>query len=131
MLRTTKSSLNVLDLNSNQMIDDECIKSLGEYIKSNKSIKSINMSYTKISDAGIEILAHYLNGNETFKYLYLCGNHNLTEKSIPFLMKIIEISGVEDVRIDYSPIKHSIALIAPSACNAIKYGSKKIEFPTR
>ncbi len=104
MLRTTNSSINCIKLSNNKEINDECMKSLGEYIKTNKSIEIIWLESNNISDAGIEILAPYLDGNMTFNLLYLSENEGITDKSIPLLVKMIESSHVENMHIDYTSI---------------------------
>ena len=74
MLRATNSSIKQIYLYQNKQINDECMRSLGEYIKSNKSIEEIGLYHTNVSDIGIEILAPYINGNTTFKRFYISGN---------------------------------------------------------
>ncbi len=69
MLRTNNSSIKRIYSIDNKQINDKCMKSVGEYIKSNKSVEVIWLGYSKISDAGIEILTPYLDGNTTFKRL--------------------------------------------------------------
>ncbi len=69
MLRITNSSIKVVIMDDNKQINDECMKSLGEYIKYNKSIEEIWLKRNNISDVGIEILTPYLDGNTIFKLL--------------------------------------------------------------
>ncbi len=128
MLRTTNSSIEYINLDSNKKINDECMKSLGEYIKSNKCIEEIRLKNNKISDAGIEILVPYLDGNTTFKEISFNGNRGITDKSIPFLVKIIESLLIEDMRIKYTSMtqKNIIYVYASLACNTFKSGSTKL-----
>ncbi len=79
MLRTTNSSIKEINLSFNKEINDECMKSLGEYIKYNKSIQETRLNNNNISDAGVEILAPYLDGNTTFKGLYFYSNKGITD----------------------------------------------------
>ncbi len=133
VLRTTNSSIKVVTLDGNNQIDDECMKSLGEYIKSNKSIEIIWLSNTKISDAGIEILAPYLDGNTTFKRLNFCENERITNKSILLLLKMIESSHIEKMGIRGTSITQTniIDVYVSLACNTFKFGSTKLNLPSK
>ena len=128
MLRTTNSSIKEIYLHYNEQINDKCMKSVGEYIKSNKSIEGIWLGNNNISDAGIEILAPYLDGNTTFKRLDLSNNRRITDKSIPFLVKIIESSHIEEMGINNTSItqEDTIDIYVYLACNVLKYGSTKL-----
>ena len=129
LLRTTESSIKEVWLSDNKQINDECMKSLGEYIKYNKSIEGILLNRNKISDTGIEILASYLDGNTTFKGLYLNGNKGITDKSIPLLMKMIESSYIERMDLYNTLItqKNIIDVCIPLTCNKIRNGSSKLD----
>ena len=133
MLRTTNSSIKEMWLNNNRQINDECIKSLGEYIKYNKSIEVISLNSNKISDAGIEILAPYLDGNTTFKELDLNYNKGITDKSIPLLLKMIESSHIENMDIRGTSItqENIIDICISLAWNTFKYGSTKLDLSYR
>ena len=126
MLRTTNSSIKGLWLNENRQIDDKCMKSLGEYIKSNKSIERVDIGTTQISDAGIEILAPYLDDNTTFKYLSISYNKGITDKAIPLLLRMIESSHIEYINVNYTSITQKSILTIPLAQNTLKYGSTKL-----
>ncbi len=89
MLGTKNSFISDAWLYCNKQINDECMKSLGEYIKSNKCIEEISLDSNKISDTGIEVLVPYLDDNTTFKQLYLSDNKGITDKSIPYLIEIV------------------------------------------
>ncbi len=125
-LRECNSVVSELYLSHNK-IDDECMKSLGEYIKYNKSIEEISLGGNKISDTGIKILAPHLDGNTTFKQLNLYGNKGITDKSIPFLLKMIESSHIENIDIRDTPITQMNLISVSLACNTFKYGSTKLD----
>ena len=129
MLRTTNSSIKEIWLNNNKQINDECMKSLGEYIKYNRYIEEVWFNFNNIPDAGIEILASYLDDNTTFKRLYLSGNKGITDKSYPLLLKMIESSHIEDMDVDNTSIaqKNIIDVYLLLACNTFKYGSTKLD----
>ena len=67
-------------------LGDECIPSLGEYIKANKTIEIMSIGSNMITDNGIESLVPYFEGNTTFKYLSLYGSRIITDKAISSLM---------------------------------------------
>lgn len=125
-LKISNSSLVAISLVHNKHIDDKCMKSVGEYIKSNKSIEYISMNHTSISDAGIEILAPYFDGNTLFRQLHLSRNKGITDKSFPLLMKMIESSCIEYIGIVDTSITQKNIIYTLSACNAIKYGSTSL-----
>ncbi len=129
MLRTTNSSIKDIDLSANKQINDECMKSLGEYIKYNKSIEMMWLNNNNISDKGIEILAPHLDGNTTIKYLGLYYNEGITDKSIPFLLKMIESSHIEDIGLHETSITQDniIDVCIPLANNIFKYDSNYLD----
>ncbi len=131
MLRTTNSSIKGVNIDGNSQINDSCMKSLGEYIKSNKFIEVISLSQNTISDAGIEIFAPYLDGNTTFECLYLNNNKGITDKSISLLVKMIESSHIKNMGIIDTSITQKNIVYTLLACNRIKYGSAKLNFPFR
>ncbi len=128
-LRTTNSSIKRIYLSRNKQINDECMKSVGEFIKYNKSIEIIRLNSNTISDTGIEIFAPYLDGNTTFKRLNLYGNKGITDKSYPLLVKMIESSHIEDMIINNTSItkKNIIDVRILSISNIFKYGSTKLD----
>ncbi len=128
MLKTANSSIKEINLNYNEQINDECMKSVGEYIKYNKFIEEITLGDNKISDTGIEILAPYLDGNTTFEYLDIYGNEGITDKSIPFLVKMIESSHIEYIGMAFTSITQEeiIDVCILLASNTFKYGSTKL-----
>ncbi len=89
----------------------------------------IVLNQNKISDKSIEILAPYLDGNITFKRLDWSGDRRITDKSIPFLVKMIESSHIEDMDVDNTSItqENSIDVWISLACNTFKYGSTKLD----
>lgn len=125
-LRTTNSAITHVSLHANYRVNDQCIFSLGDYIKVNKSIETVNISFTQISDVGIELLVPYLDGNTILKNLNLSGIKKLTDDSIPMLMKMIESSHIEVLEISFSSITRSYIFIAPLACNMIKSKSYQL-----
>ncbi len=133
ILRTTNSSIKEIWLNDDKYINDECMKSVGEYIKFNQSMEEILLGKNKISDAGIEIFAPYLDGNTTFKRLPIDYNKGITDKSIPLLVKMVESSHVERMGVNFTSITQEsiINVYVPLACNVFKYGSTQLNLPSK
>lgn len=121
-LRASDSSISFIDL-SRTDIDDMCMLSLGEYIKSSKYIESIFLSNTRITDKGIDTLAPYMDDKKTFKNLFLNGCHGITDTSVPSLIKIIESSDMEHIDITGTPITETTAFAISLAINSIKNGT--------
>lgn len=122
-LRESNSSIKKINLANNLEINDLSMKSLGEYLKSNKNIEEIWLDSCKVSDTDIALLAHYLDGNKTFKHLSLHRNKGITDKSIPLLVKIIDSSHIEDIYLNDTLVTQKNAIIAPSTCKRIKHGA--------
>ena len=129
--KNNHSFIKEIYLFNNKQIDYNCMKLLGEYIKSNKSIERILLNDTSISNAGIEILAPYLDGNTTFKQLHLSYNKGITDKSIPLLIKMIESSCIEDIDIYDTSITQKNTIDVLSVCNGIKYSSISLDLQNK
>lgn len=125
-LKANDNSITYINLGSN-MIDNRCIESLGEYVKISNSITKIDIGYNMISDLGIKLLAPYLSINNSITHLFLQGNENITSKSIPVLLKIIETTRLEEIEIRNVSIVKSNPLMLPLAHNVIKYASNELD----
>lgn len=130
-LRNSQAGIKHIDINFTKIFNEVSMKSLGEYIKQNKSIEHILISSTQVSDVEIEILTPYLNGNTTLKRLDLSSNKNMTDKSIPFLMKMIETSKIEKIHIYNTSITNPAILEVPLALNALKHQSNCLRVSIR
>lgn len=102
--------------------------SLGEYIKSNKSIALINMNYCHLSDTGIETLVRYLSGNSTLKKICFHGIKEITNQSIPSLLIMIQSSNLEYVDVDETCMTRKNALVPKMAHNVLKNAGSNIDF---
>lgn len=125
-LRISGSNIGRISLSSNLNIDDRCMKSLGEYIKSNKSIQDVCLFENRITDIGLEILLPYFDGNKTFMRLFLHGNMLSKDKSIPLLLKIIEISCIEKLLPFEMTTPENKIFLAPLADNVLKNGNSNL-----
>lgn len=101
---------------------------IGDFIKCNSHLIMLNISINNgITDRGIEILAEYLNKTKSFKHLSLEGCRNITDRSIPVLLRVIESSHIEEISIIYTSITVQTILVLPLASNALKYGAEVID----
>ena len=96
-LRECNSVVSKLNL-SNNHIDDECMKQLGEYLQGNEHLEQLDIRQNpEITDSGIEILSEHLIGNATLNELDLIGNINITDVSVPHLIEIAKKSCIADI----------------------------------
>lgn len=114
----------------NQLRDDS-MKSLGEYIQSSSTIEVITLGSNDITDEGIELLSSYFTNQESLRKLSLGGNSEITMKSVPLLIKMIENSRLEDINIVSTKIIGSNPLTRYLVRNRLKYKSSKLELVGR
>lgn len=98
VLKASNSQVVQAVLSENQL-DDECMISLGEFLKCSNHLKELKIDVNRITDKGIELLSSFLTGNSSLKFLGLTHNPGITDKSIPFLNKMIESSRLEIIEI--------------------------------
>ena len=127
-LKECKSSVETISLYINEL-DDDCMKSFGEFIQNNNTVKNIIIGDNKITDKGIEILPPYLIGNITINELNVKGNKGITDKSVPLLIEIIQKSIIEDIR--ETSITNKNIIVVPLIENKLKNGSDKIYMSDR
>lgn len=130
-LRFANSTISCLTLNRNSKIDDDVMIALGEFIKSSKTIELITIHEARISDKGIGMLAGYLDGNTSLKYLSFDTNKDITDASIPLLISIIERSHLEYLGVFDTLIERNNVFAAPLACNSLRYRSRCVEIVDR
>lgn len=118
-----------IQLTNNSRIGDECMKLLGEYIKVNKNIEVVWLEWNALSDAGIRILASYVDGSTKLKQLSLSGNSGITDKSIPLLLKMVELAGIESIELASTSVEDKESFIVPMLCNRLKSGSSELSYP--
>lgn len=128
-LRTTNSTISSVSLRKNFGLNDQYIPSLGEYIKTNKSLASLDLGSTSASDTTIELLAPYLDGNVTLKRIELRGCTRVTDKSMPLLINTIKSSHVEYIGIIHLPITQKNVLYILLLHNVLKNKSSTMVYP--
>ncbi len=124
--KINKLKLKQIDISYN-ILDDNCIKSLGEYIHDNVFIERIMIGNSKVTDEGIKILSHYFDGNVKLKWFDISGNEQITDKSITSLEKIIESSCIERLNIKDTGIKQKGIINIYLINNMLKQGWNKLD----
>lgn len=130
ILRESGSKIATLSLQNNQLNDD-CVYSLGEYIKDNKCIRNICIDSNKITDHGICILSSLMEGNTTLQRLSISGNKDISDKSISPLIKLIQNTHLEDVNMEYTSATRENVIVSHLAKNILKCGYNKMNFFNR
>lgn len=126
-LKENKSTISFLSLTQNNL-DDEFMKSLGQYIQDNRYLVELNVAYNQISDKGIAILSDYMMEDVVLEKININGNRKVTDASIPVLIKMIESSHIGLIRYANTSIKQTKALNAPLFENGIKHGIAKVGY---
>lgn len=98
-LKECKSSIQHLALEGN-FVDDECMKSIGEFIQQNETLELLNLANCNITSKGIIILAENISGNVTLKEINLVKNEGIDKESILSLKDIAQNTGVDLMHLD-------------------------------
>lgn len=117
-------------MDSNGKLVRKSIKALGEMIKNSKFIEEINLSITNISDSDVEALAPYFNGNTTLKSITFDANFRITDRSIPFFIKIIESSHLGRLSVLNTSVTQINNMAVALARNMILSGSSSLYLAT-
>lgn len=86
-LRECNAVVSFLDL-ANNKIDDECMRSLGEYIQCNCCLEEFSLDSNQITDRGIETLSEYVIGNTGLKAMQLDAQEGITDASAQLFVDI-------------------------------------------
>ncbi len=126
ILKENESMVQILWLNHNQL-DDECMQTLGDYIKQNNSIEDVHIGDNYITDKGISMLSSYLDEDATFKRISLYGNMGITDKSTPKLIKMIEASKIKLDGLYGTSISQKDVIFVTLALKALENGSDSLD----
>lgn len=102
-LKCLKLPIKFIDL-SNNMVEDEAMNSIGEFIQSSECIEEVHLRDTKITNKGIEILSQYIIGTMILKKLDVSENKYITEDAIEFLVDIAKSSYVTEIKVNGTDI---------------------------
>ncbi|CAF1245015.1 unnamed protein product [Didymodactylos carnosus] len=83
------NNLSYIDLSSNNVTDVGLYK-IANMLTKNRTLIKLNLNGNQIRDPGIEKLTYEIEKNTTLKQLYLQSNR-ITDRSIPFIIKLIQI----------------------------------------
>lgn len=112
-------------------MDDECVYSLGELIRSSETIEDIVISKNKITDKGMEILSDYLKDKKLLKRLDLNGNKGITDKLVICLLNMLDLSHIDFMDISGTSITQHSEIAIFLEINKVKNGFEKISFEQR
>ena len=84
---------------------------------------SHRLNNTKLTDNGIELLSQHLELENGLEYLSIARNKHITNKSIPFLILLIEKLRIKKLNIGKTSIISGNKLIAPVIRNVLQYGN--------
>ncbi len=134
-LNKAHSDISIIRLGGNEKIDDKCIRSICEFIKSNITIQDVNVRDTQISDIGIKelssILCQDLREDTKLRSLNFHGNKKITNKSIPLLIQLIETTHIEHIGVEYTSINQRNALLVPLTNNKLENGKTNLDLSSK
>lgn len=124
-----------INLNGND-IDDTCLSSLGMLIQQQKMLNCVKIGgsryRSKITDAGVKVLASYIIGNKSLRILFLSEHRSITDRSVPILVDMIEKSNLEIISIYATSIINMKAFVLPFIRNRLRNNNlSSIDFPMR
>lgn len=123
-LRDMNSNINILHAYET-LINSDCMDAFGKYIQQNKHVQDVIIG-SKIDDNGIETLTPYLDGNNNLKSLSFNWNRSITDKSIPYFIKMIESSTIEYFEARQTQITKAGIFILPTVKNKLRNKSSTI-----
>ncbi len=93
-----------IKMNGNEL-DDNCMKSICEYIQSSQSLKALGIG-NNITNKGIEELSVHLYENTTLKEIDMRKNKGITDESVPCIIKIAKQSCVHSMNIESTSVSN-------------------------
>lgn len=129
-LQESNSTLKSVNLGLN-LLDDECMNALGEFVKHSKYLEQVHIGYNNISDKGIAILSTYIIGNETLNVIGLWECIEITNKSLPDFIKMIESSCIGIIDIRATSISDNKILMLPLLRNILRHRKPRIQYNER
>lgn len=124
-LRDSISTVQTLCLRYAKM-NAVAMHSLGLYIQANQSIVNIDLSNSSVNDVLIEVLTPYLEGNTTFQSISFSNCLDISVKSLPMFKRMIELSHIGDIDINYTIIPKRNALVLSLFQNVFKHGLSSV-----
>lgn len=125
-----KSSISSINLYTN-ILDDNCINSLGKLLENNETLENIRLGGEKhnITDKGINELSFFLFGNNKLRFIDFSWNKGITANSLPIFKEITEKSNIEAIDIRDTQTSFQSEYLFLFALNKLKNGSiQKLNF---
>ena len=97
-------------------IDENCVESLGEFIKSCPTLKKLDLSgkifgdrisMGQLNDEFVKKLFPFIKGNKNLESIDFSNNEKITNESISYLVEIIETSNINDININKTSLSSS------------------------
>lgn len=126
-LRESKLNVRTVNLYRNQL-DDDCMKSLGFYVKENNNVEGVFIGENNITDKGIGAFSSSIIGNVTLKKFGISSNDEITNRSVPVLINLIEKSSIESICTYGTSISQSNIFAVALSMNIFKNGSLEMNF---
>ncbi len=112
-------------------LDDDCMETIGRFIKMSNFLEVLDLRTNVITDKGIKLISPFLIGNQTLKSFLIGGNKNITNESIPHLIKITMSTNITELYAGVSALS-KLNLVIPflvenrlkNQCNVIEYSNK-------
>lgn len=98
------------------------INELGEYIQSNQHLEDLEIRNCAINDNHLETLLNFIKDCKNIKNLDIGANYLISNSSLPRLLKVIESSGIENIKVGGTNITQQNLLTVPLANNILKKG---------
>lgn len=126
-MRESKSEITGVSLAYCRYVGDDCMHSLGNYVKENNKINKIVLDQTNISDIGIKTLSKYLEGNSTLTDLSLNGNKKISDNAIPTFLHMVDTSSVRKLNINWTSTTKNKIVFTRIAVASIRDGLSQID----
>ncbi len=115
------------------MFDDDIMPSLGDFIKNNPSLESIQIGRDRvesenksITNHGLKILSEYLVGNTSLLSVDLYGQTGITDEALPTLKTIIQTTRIGTIVVSKTSITETSDFYRLLAQNVFLYKHEEL-----
>lgn len=119
-LKRLNADIKKIRMDSNPL-DDECMKSIADYLQYDQSLVILGLASSNFSDKGIQTLCEGLAGNVTLKNLDLSYARQITPASLPYFAELAKVTVIETIALPRGSISYR------DITNTAKLFSKPIE----
>lgn len=104
------------------------MQELGELLKENQAMIYLYIGSNKISDTGMSSLCdHIIANNNALRYVGITACENISNKSLPLILKMIETTKIEEINLSCTGISQRNEVQAQLTLNQIKNGKTILE----